>query len=268
MTESALSKNEINRFIEDGFVHLQSVVPPEIVAAGQDVIWSDLGKSPDDPASWTEPVVRVLPSDARPFAAAFDNPRLHTTFDQLMGVGRWQPRSHLGLFVVRFPHRDDPSDTGWHVDESFPPEGYLSGDCDFRDWRVNIFCRERALLVLFLFSDVGTDDGPTQMRIGSHLDVPSFLRPAGAEGMSFSRATSLAAQASESRTVRFATGSAGDVYLCHPFLVHAAQPIQGKSPRLMSQTPLTSKEAVVLDKPVGSDSPIETAIRRGLEIGG
>jgi hypothetical protein len=29
-------------------------------------------------------------------------------------------RSGLGGFAVRFPHPDDPGDTGWHVDVSFP----------------------------------------------------------------------------------------------------------------------------------------------------
>ena len=32
------------------------------------------------------------------------------------------------------------------------------------------------------------------------------------------------------------TGAAGDVYLCHPFLVHAAQRHRGSSPRVLSQS--------------------------------
>lgn len=38
--------------------------------------------------------------------------------------------------------------------------------------------------MLFLFSDVGEDDAPTRIRVGSHLDVPAALAPAGDEGMS------------------------------------------------------------------------------------
>ena len=258
MIESPLTETEVDQFIEDGYLHLGAVVPKEVVAAGQEIIWSDLKKSPDDPASWTEPVARVFPSDARPFAAAFDNPRLSGAFDQLVGPGRWQPRSHLGLFVVRFPHRADPTDTGWHVDESFPPDGYLSEAFDFSHWQVNILCRERALLMLFFFSDVGPDDAPTRLRVGSHLDVPALLRPAGSTGMSFSRATALAAKASQSRPVTFATGRAGDVYLCHPFLVHGVQSVRGGNPRLMSQTPLLSKEPVI-PRPAGR----ERLARRG-----
>ena len=49
-------------------------------------------------------------------------------------------------------------------------------------------------------------------------------------GLSFSRAADLAAKASASRPVTFATGKAGDVYLCHRFLVHAGQPLRGTRP--------------------------------------
>ena len=35
-----------------------------------------------------------------------------------------------------------------------------------------------------------------------------------------------------------ATGSAGTVYLCHPFIVHSAQSHRGTRPRFMAQPPL------------------------------
>jgi hypothetical protein len=254
----------VDRFIADGFVHLGRVVPTEVLAAGRSVIWSDLGRSPDDPSSWTEPVVRLLPSDDRPFASAFDNPRLYRAFDQLVGVRRWQPRPDLGLFVVRFPHGDDPGDTGWHLDSSFPPDDDATDAFDFSRWKMNVSSRGRALLMLFLFSDVGPDDGPTRIRVGSHLDVPPLLGPAGDDGMSGAQASALAAEASASRPVVLATGKAGDVYLCHPFLVHGAQAVRGAVPRLMAQPPLAPRHPLVLDRPDGTSSPVETAIRRAL----
>ena len=50
---------------------------------------------------------------------------------------------------------------------------------------VNLSSRERALLMLFLFSDVGPDDAPTRIRVGSHLDVPRVLEPAGEAGLPY-----------------------------------------------------------------------------------
>jgi hypothetical protein len=254
----------VDRFIDEGFVHLRGVVSPEIVAAGRQVIWNDLDQDPDDTSSWTGPVARLLPSDPRPFKAAFDNPRLFEAFDRLVGVGRWVSRPHLGLLIVRFPHPSDPGDTGWHIDSSFPPDAGETKDFDFSGWRVNVFSRERALLMLFLFSDVGPDDAPTRVRVGSHLDVAPLLLPSGREGMTGTEASVLADRASVTRPVVAATGGAGDVYLCHPFLVHAAQRIRGRTPRLLAQPPLANREPFTLDRAAGTEAPVETAIRRAL----
>jgi hypothetical protein len=68
------------------------------------------------------------------------------------------PRDSLGTFPVRFPSRDEPGDDGWHVDVSF---GYENPD--FMELRANLSSRGRALLMLFLFSDVGGEDAPTRI---------------------------------------------------------------------------------------------------------
>jgi hypothetical protein len=43
---------------------------------------------------------------------------------------------------------------------------------------------------------------------------------------------------SPERELALATGRPGDVYLCHPFLIHAAQRHRGREPRFMAQPPL------------------------------
>src|SRR5437899_3223650 len=77
---------------------------------------------------------------------------------------------------------DDPGDAGWHIDTSFPPETVDPGD--FLNWRVNVTSKGRALLMLFLFSDVGKDDAPTRIRVASHVNVARMLAPAGESGLS------------------------------------------------------------------------------------
>lgn len=72
----------------------------------------------------------------------------------------------------------DPGDTGWHIDPSF---GYEHPD--FLEWRANVTSQGRALLLLFLFSDIGPDDAPTRIRRGSHLEIARQLEPAGAPGL-------------------------------------------------------------------------------------
>jgi len=116
-----------------------------------------------------------------PFRRAVNTARLHAAFDQLVGKGRWEPRHSLGTFPVRFPSQGDTGDTGWHVDASFAGED--SNSNDFLSWRVNVSSRGRALLMLFLFSDIDEKEAPTRIRVGSHLDVAKTLEPAGETGM-------------------------------------------------------------------------------------
>jgi hypothetical protein len=122
--------------------------------------------------------------------------------------------------------------------------------------------------MLFLFSDVGPDDAPTRIKVGSHLDVPPFLAPAGERGTSMlalAQALDAAGKLdSPQRPLAHATGAAGDVYLCHPFLIHAAQPHRGTVPRFMAQPPLHPTGLLDLDRADGAYSPVERAVRRGL----
>lgn len=62
-----------------------------------------------------------------------------------------------------------------------------------------------------------------------------------------------------------ATGKAGTVSLCHPFLVHAAQRHRGMSPRFLAQPPLSPKVPFQLYREEGDYAPVEIAIRLALE---
>lgn len=249
-----LTDTQLQRFIEDGFVKLEGAFPRELADTARDLLWRDTGASPDDPSTWTRPVVRLGEYTQEPFRQAANTPRLRAAFDQLVGPGRWHPRMSLGSFPVRFPSAENPGDDGWHVDASFPPEG---GTGSFFEWRVNIASRGRVLLMLFLFSDVGEDDAPTRIRAGSHLDVARLLAPEGERGLSFMELASRL-DATASRPQALATGEAGTVYLCHPFLVHAAQPHRGTRPRFMAQPPLFPASAQE------ERFPVMAAIRRAL----
>ena len=251
-----LSDNEIAQFIDDGFVRIERAFSREVADEGRTILWRDTGCVPNDSATWTQPVIRLGDYEQAPFQQAVNAPRLLSAFDQLVGVGRWLPRTSLGTFPVRFPSPDDPGDAGWHAEASFAGED--------GSWRLNVTSRGRALLMLFLFSDVGSDDAPTRILVGSHLDVPKLLAPAGEKGLSF---IELAQQFSMSlnRSVALATGEAGTVYLCHPFLIHAAQPHHGEHPRFMAQPPLYPSEPLQIHRTDGHYSPVEQAIRRGLD---
>ncbi|WP_028932671.1 phytanoyl-CoA dioxygenase family protein [Pseudonocardia spinosispora] len=249
-----LTDEEIARFVDAGFVHVPAAVPRDLVDRCGAELWAATGCDPEDPSTWTEPVIRLSDFATEPFRRAANTPVLHEAFDQLVGSGRWVPRGSLGTFPVRFPTEQLPTDDGWHVEASF-----AGADGNYR---VNLRSRGRALLMLFLFSDVGPDDAPTRIRVGSHLDVPPLLVEAGDDGREWMDLCRDAVPASAHRPEAYATGTAGDVYLCHPFLVHAAQPHRGTTPRFMAQPPLLPRAPLPLDPQ--APTPVERPILAAL----
>jgi len=248
-----LSQAQTDAFVADGFVAVRGAVPADVLLACQNEIWSalsDLGVLRDDPSTWRAPVVRIPCPDSEAFAAAGTQPVLWEAFDQLIGEGRWWRRRGVGGTIpVRFPSQADPGDAGWHIEASFDSGG---------EWWVNYRSRGRGLLALYLFSDVDADSAPTRVRPGSHWDAARVLRPHGNEGMPFREAAPMAAEASAARPTTLVTGRAGDVFLCHPFLVHAASwPHTGGHPRIIAQPGVALHDAFPLVPPL---SPVELAI--------
>ena len=255
----ALDALQIEQFVRDGFVRLDGAFPRALAEACRARLWRDLDCDPEDPSTWIQPVIRLGHYDEPSFLEAANTARLHAAFDQLVGKGRWAPRCSLGTFPVRFPHPDDPGDTGWHIDVSYP--GVDSLPDDFSTWRVNIVSRGRALLLLFLFSDVGEQDAPTRIKVGSHLAIARRLAPAGEAGVANGEV-----DLTGDWPQALATGAAGTVYLCHPFLIHAAQRHRGARPRFLAQPGLRPSEPLRLSRADGRYAPVERAIRLALQM--
>ncbi|GFE84157.1 phytanoyl-CoA dioxygenase [Steroidobacter agaridevorans] len=257
---TALTDADITSFIRDGFVRLDRAFSKDTAAEARAILWRATGCDPDDPSTWTRPVVRLGQFAQAPFREAANSPVLHRALDQLVGRGRWLPPGALGTFPVRFPSAESPGDDGWHIDVSFGVE-----TPDFMEWRANVSSRGRALLMLFLFSDIEQNDAPTRIRVGSHLDIARQLAPAGDAGLTLRELAADGFAASSHRPETSAVGEAGTVYLCHPFIVHAAQPHRGKNPRFLAQPPLLPREPFCLDRSDGEYSPVEQAIMQALK---
>ena len=256
--ERIIGQVDTDAFVRDGYAVVRGAFGADTAGACREMIWDALagrGIDPDDRATWAPPLVRINCPDGEPFAAAGTSPRLHAAYDELIGAGRWVPRAGVGGTVpVRFPSEEHPEDVGYHIEGS-----YWGGE----EWWVNVRSRDRGLLALFLFSDVGPGDAPTRLIVGSHLFVPPVLAPAGEDGMPGTGVPDGLRPSILCRLAAEATGRAGDVYLCHPFIVHTATwPHRGTMPRMMAQPGVAVPGGFPLD---GSDpSPVARAIVRGL----
>jgi hypothetical protein len=252
-----LCASEVESFVADGYVAIRGAVPADVVRGCRQMIWCELGRqgvTADDPATWTAPVVRIGCPEGGPFAEAGTGPALWEAFDQLIGPERWWRRPGVGGTIpVRFPSEADPGDAGWHIEASYEGDG---------GQRVNVNSRARGLLVLYLFSDIDAASAPTRIRPGSHLDAARVLAPAGNDGLPWLEAATAAADASSGRPTALATGQAGDVFLCHPFLVHASSwPHRGQLPRMMAQPGVALHAQFPFTTPL---SPVEQAIVDGI----
>lgn len=274
MNTIGITDDEVEQFVKDGFVKIPGAFSKETAAACRERLWQETGMDPDNRRTWTVPVVRVPPLNDPPFVESCNTPILHRVYDQLYGAGRWSDPDWPGTFPIRFPHADDPMDTawhfdaGWHVDEDWYLALEDGGDLskvDANGFRVSIRSRGRALLILPLYSDVGPDDAPTVIRVGSHLDVPPMIAPFGDEGCALIDDDVLD-KATDHRPEVFATGEAGDVYVVHPFTVHASQRNLVGRPRFMAQASADPVELVTIDRPDGDYSPVERAVRIGLGL--
>lgn len=152
--------------------------------------------------------------------------------------------------VVRFPS-EDRANAGYHIEGSYDgPGGYwvnVRAGC----WRCSCSA-----------TSARTTRRPRLM-CGSHLAVPEFLAPYGEAGVCadgvFWRPSALCLPVAQ------ATGKAGDVYLCHPFIVHTATwPHRGMMPRMIAQPAVHVRDGFAID---GSDpSPVARAIVAGLAL--
>lgn len=249
---------DVDGFVRDGYAVVRGAFDAATAAACREVVWdvlAELGVRSGDRSTWDRPSIRIDTPDAEPLRTAAGSPALAAAYDELIGAGRWAPRPDVGgTMPVRFPSEQFPGDVGWHIEGS-----WWSGT----DWWANVHSKARGLLTLFLFSDVGPHDAPTKFILGSHRFAAAALATRGEAGMPGGDVPDLLRPSTFCRITADATGAAGDVYLCHPFIVHTATwPHRGSQPRMMAQPGVHVAGGFRLD---GSDrSPVARAIVEGM----
>ncbi|WP_328349600.1 phytanoyl-CoA dioxygenase family protein [Mycobacterium sp. NBC_00419] len=223
---------DIDAFLRDGFVKLERADLRAAADEARAALWQSIGLSPDDPSTWHQPVVWAADlTGGGPFQRLANSPALADALDAICGAGGWIPRYSLGNIPIRFPVQPGVDDRGWHIDANTP--------CVDGSWLVS--GRPHTMLALTLLSEVGEDDAPTRIRVGSHHDAVTVFAD-HPEPCTAAEIAPLLDAASAERPVAYAAGSPGDVYLVHPFCLHAADEHRGTKPRFMAQAPVQLTE--------------------------
>ena len=255
-SQTCLSEAQVAAFIEHGFVALENAFPKSVAVDACRILANAAGFTVGDPTTWPDtPCMRIGARSDKTFLTAASTERLHLAYDQLVGEGRWLPFESMATFPIRLPSTQPSAETDWHVDMSFGPR-----TSDTMQWRANIMSDGRALLLLFLFSDIDSNEAPTRLLAGSHVNVARLLRPAGSDGLSLSELKGRNFGSDRPLDAAYATGAAGTVYLCHPFLVHAGQDNPTR-PRFLGQPALMPKGSLRADSQNGALSPVERAVQ-------
>jgi len=261
-----LSESEIQKFKIEGFIKLESAFARKDALAVQDFIWGKLkdyvGVLREDRKTWQEEIAHIKEDYSNEILDACSTSKLNSVISQLISPNEWadaNTRTAWGWWPVNFSYGIDKEWTvpheGWHWDGLKVKHSMTSPDM--------------GLLLICLFSDVKHKGGATMLATGSHLLALNFLKnhPEITELTScvkkciaqydwLQKLTTNYFETTQERNSYFidssfpfkgtrlqvveAIGNAGDVYLCHPYLFHAASYNHLQEPRFMCNrtTPL------------------------------
>lgn len=257
MGPEQLTDEEVNHFVENGYVVVKDCFDQASAQAWVDRSWVRFGYDRDNPTEWTEKRIHLsgLASvDAREFAPkAWDAAvQLVGGEDRLQLPWQWNDGVIANLGVGDNRPWQPPSAQlgGWHKDGDF-----------FRHF---LDSPEQGLLTIVLWTDMYHQGGGTFIAADSVPVIARYLAE-HPEGVLF---TDLDFQALARQCTNFLelTGDAGDVVLMHPYMLHATSQNVIKHGRLITNPPITLREPMRFDRGPGEFSPVERAVLRGLGV--
>jgi len=244
-----LTVEQLDDFDRTGIVRLPAVFGATEAARMLDVVWGELRNRytvlRDDPATWNRHPPTGLKSTRRHRAfSPILGPPLRCALDDLFGAGVWREPKHLGQVLVTMPNA-----RSWEV-----PHRLWHTDFDYRFPLGEL----AAVKVWALVDDVAPGGGGTPQLAGSHRLMTRFLASGAPSGLDFRRtrdaflrshpwlrALSTDSGGDRSRFFDVAdvdglparvvelTGSAGDIYVTHPWVLHSVALNADRRPRLM-----------------------------------
>ncbi len=249
-----VAENQLSEFCTAGYVRLAGAVPADVVASMRAATWEALGAKgvvEDDRSTWkVKPGQAWIAAKPRGHGVASVGPEdsspVREALEVVLGRARTATRNWgkaLGTFPVDAAAWSVPGSV-WHFDHPYSSPGVITG--------VNLF---------LLIDDVAPQGGGTAVVRNSPqlldrmLEDGACFSKLSAQNKNFLAATpwssglkTPAKGCSAERTARYLAdtvvegipvrieelcGSAGDVFVCHPALLHAPSMNVTDRPRLM-----------------------------------
>lgn len=258
MATDPLTPAQVEQFLTRGFVVLRDCFSREAAAQLTDQIWPRLGYDPHDRSTWKQSRVH-MPARQR-FEIETFAPKAWEAICFLCGgeerIAR--PARWSDAFIVNF---NDGADQEWIPPSPAAPGWHKDGDffMHFLD------SPEQALLTIVLWSDVEPKGGGTFLACDSVPHVARYLadHPEGVHPFKFPNESFVA----QCHDFVEATGRVGDVYLMHPYMIHASSFNHSDRVRIITNPPIALKEPMRFKRDNPAEySPVELAVLRGLGV--
>lgn len=272
-----LDADAVGQFLSTGYTIARGVLPSRLVAHVREATWKqlrdDYGVQEDDPSTWLAQgegqqsgyfrtggsLIADFADEARRAweaiaeavggAERVDHPTVTDAglqwstgaITNLGPCGVWEPPS--------------PRQPGWHKD----------------GWHFRHFLDspEQGLLAVPFYSDVRSKAGATVIATDSVAVVARFLaaHPEGVHPDALQAGGHLVpVLMDQCHEFDELTGSAGDLALVHPFVLHRAVPNPTGRVRIIANIPIGLNDPMCFDRPVGAYSMVEQAVLAALEV--
>ena len=254
-----LTDAQVQSFLHRGHVCLKGAIPRAKAEDWAKNVWTRLGYDPTNKATWEQARIHMPTLNMAPIEE-FSPQAWGAVCELLGGEDRIQMPAKWGDgFIVNLGADNHATDWespqtqkhGWHKDGDF-----------FRHF---LNSPEQGLLTIILWSDVLPSGGSTFVACDSVTPIARFLadRPEGVLPGGFPFGDM--AEACDDKIE--ATGEAGDVYLMHPYLLHASSLNKLRLPRLITNPPVALREPMQFNRPNPDDfSLVERAVLQGLGV--
>jgi hypothetical protein len=274
-----LSPDQIDQFIQLGYVRIDTAFSQDTAKRCLDAVKQYMrtrkGVDLDNPTTFPKTNTDFANYCLQDLFSLGESPwreiltrKYSNALIQLLGPQMdWNEQTEIGWFPITYPGIDDSSRWKWRTDRG---SWHIDGEfVHFAD------SPEQAILQLVLLTDIGSKQSGTAIIPGSHTSVAKLLHEHRSEGLHSSKLKQIIRQKYSEENfekgefqVLDACGSAGTIWLCHPFIVHATGLNVGNSVRVIANPPISFKARMkVYNLGINRNElcPVEQAIRRAFE---